>query len=86
MSRVKIIVALVFVLVGLVNCQHAPQPGYAERPVVVEKRKELANQLVNLLPESSRSAAALQEATWLADTAYKGAAAIARYNDPVFVN
>lgn len=86
MLRGETIAVLVFMLVGLVNCQHAPQPGYTEQPLVVEQRKELVNHLVNLLPESRRSAAALQEATWLADTAYKGAAAIARYNDPVFVN
>lgn len=78
---------LVFLLLSLVfiSCQSAPRLGYTELPNVVEKRQELKEKLLHLLPENQR-AAALQEATWLADTAFAASAAIARYNDPIFVN
>lgn len=69
----------------LVSCQNAPKPGYTERVHVVKKRKALQEQLLKLLPEQQRPVAQ-QEAAWLADTAYKASAAIARYNNPVFVN
>ena len=76
---------LMLVTLVVVSCQSAPAPGYAEMPHVVQKRQDLQQMLLKLLPASQRTAAAA-EATWLADTAYKAAAAIARYNDPVFVN
>lgn len=76
---------LILVSLAMISCQSAPRPGYTELSHVVEKRQKLQEMLVNLLPEGQR-AAAQQEATWLADTAYKAAAAIARYNDPIFVN
>lgn len=72
-------------LVHLVSCQHAPLPDYVEKPHIVARRLELREDLLQLLPENQRAQAAA-EATWLADTAYKASAAIARYNDPVFVN
>lgn len=72
-------------LLGVISCQQAPQPQYVESPRIVQKRAELKQKLLELLPEKQRSKAE-QEAAWLADTAYKGAAAIARYNDPIFVN
>jgi hypothetical protein len=78
-------VMLMLVTLVVVSCQSAPAPGYAEMPHVVQKRQALQQKLLSLLPASQRTAAAA-EATWLADTAYKAAAAIARYNDPVFVN
>ncbi len=73
------------VMVHLVSCQHAPNPDYVDKPHVVAKRQKLREQLLALLPEERRSRA-VKEATWLADTAHKAAAAIARYNDPLFVN
>ena len=69
----------------MVACQSAPRPGYAELPNVVKKREELKEKLLSLVPEQQR-ATAVDEATWLADTAYKASAAIARYNEPIFVN
>lgn len=78
-------VLVLALLVCLAGCQHAPGPDYTETPRVVQKRAELQAKLLELLPENQR-AAAKAEATWLADTAYRGAAAIARYNDPLFVN
>lgn len=68
-----------------VGCQRAPLPSYVERPKAIQQRNELKQQLLNLLPEQQRKSAAA-EAAWLADTAYKSAGAIARYNKPVFVN
>lgn len=79
------ILALLSVPVLFGSCQHAPHPGYAELPEVQAKRQSLKQQLLELLPRQERAAAAA-EATWLADTAYKASAAIARHNDPVFVN
>ena len=76
---------LIAASLGLIACQSAPRLDYAELPHVVQKRQDLQKKLLQLQPESQRSAAA-QEATWLADTAYKASAAIARYNDPIFVN
>lgn len=86
MLRIVTTAALVLTLIGVVSCQHAPEPGYAEQAIVEQQRESLRDQLLNLLPESRRTAAAGREATWLADTAYKGAAAIARHNNPLFVN
>jgi hypothetical protein len=83
MSRYLTWVFLLVAACGLFSCQHAPRPGYTEQPHVVKKRQELANRLLELLPPAQRSKAAVQEATWLADTAYKASAAIARYNDPI---
>lgn len=69
----------------VVACQSAPRIGYTELPNVVKKRDELEKKLLALVPEEQKKAAQ-EEAAWLADTSYKAAAAIARYNDPIFVN
>ena len=69
----------------VVACQSAPRIGYTELPNVVKKREELKKKLLALVPEEQKKAAQ-EEATWLADTSYQAAAAIARYNDPIFVN
>ena len=79
------ILLLLLVSFAMISCQSAPKPGYTELAHVVEKRQKLQKKLLEMLPEGQR-AAAQQEATWLADTAYKASAAIARYNDPIFVN
>ncbi len=86
MSRFFTVVFLLVAACVLFSCQHAPKPGYTEQPHIVKQRQKLAEQLLELLPAEKRSKAAVQEATWLADTAYKASAAIARYNDPIFVN
>ncbi len=70
----------------LMACQTAPPPEYAYTPPITEKRAELKQQMLRLLPaEQQNEQAAQEEARWLADTAYKAGAAIARYNDPVFM-
>lgn len=66
-------------------CQNAPQPGYTELPEVIARRDDICRKLLDLLPAEQRSAARA-EAAWLAETAVAGAAAIARYNDPLLVN
>lgn len=64
-------------------CQTAPPAGYAEQAHIVQKRAELRDNLIKLLPEEQRKLPqAIEEAQWLADTAYKGAAAIGRINKP----
>ena len=73
---------LILVSLAMISCQSAPRPGYTELSHVVEKRQKLQQMLVNLLPEGQR-AAAQQEATWLADTAYKASVSIARLNKPL---
>lgn len=86
MKNLRIIVTLLAMLL-CIGCQSAPKIGYVDLPNVVIKRQELKDMLLALLPaEQKNLTAAQEEATWLADTAFKSAAAIARYNDPVFVN
>lgn len=84
MNSLRLLAFFLFSLV-IVSCQSAPKPGYTELPNVVEKRHDLKKKLLELLPAEKR-AAAQAEATWLADTAFKASAAIARHNDPIFVN
>ena len=85
MKYLPITLMLLAALVAGTSCQKAPRPGYVELPHVVEKRQNLQERLLKMLPPGQRAAAA-KEATWLADTAFKASAAIARYNDPIFVN
>lgn len=66
---------------ALASCLSAPAPGYETTVMVTEKRTELVQRLLNMLPPEQREAAR-EEARWLSDTAYKGAAAIGRYNHP----
>ena len=74
---------LIAASLGFVACQSAPRLDYADLPHVVQKRQDLRKKLLQMQPEALRSAAA-QEATWLADTAYKAAAGIARINGSCF--
>lgn len=85
MQGLRNIILLLTLLLVIAGCQSAPQLQYTETPEVLEKRADLQKKLLAQLPENQRHSAAA-EATWLADTAYKAAAAIARYNDPLFVN
>lgn len=69
------------------SCVSAPKPQETESRLMVEKRAELYDKLVNLLPPSQQQLPdAQKEARWLADTAYKGAAAVARVNRPLFAS
>ncbi|MDO5451286.1 MAG: hypothetical protein Q4F30_10405 [Akkermansia sp.] len=68
----------------LADCSPAPV-SYPYTATVVQRRATLRDNLLNLLPAEQRgSAAAVAEATWLADTCYKAAAAISRVNDSHF--
>lgn len=85
-SRVPTLLLLSVIISVLVSCQSAPPPEYAYTSPILEKRAELKEQMLLLLPaEQQNNPAAREEARWLADTAYKAGAAIARYNDPVFM-
>lgn len=64
---------------------YPPQIQYPYTPVVTERRCTLQDNLLQLLPEEQRKLpAARAEAQWLADTAYKASAAIARINNSNF--
>lgn len=70
--------------VGLASC-YPPQVQYPYTELVVNRRMELKDNLLALLPaEQQVQVAAREEATWLADTAYKAAAGIARINGSYF--
>ncbi len=70
-------------LLVLPCCQYAPSVGYAESAPLVQRREVLGAHVLALLPPEQRGElAARQEAQWLADTAYKASAAIARQYDP----
>ena len=64
---------------------YPPQVQYPYTALVTTRRVELKDNLLALLPpEEQGSASAQAEATWLADTAYKAAAGIARINKSHF--
>ncbi|MBR5888025.1 MAG: hypothetical protein IKZ07_07445 [Akkermansia sp.] len=68
----------------LPSCQRAPLPQYVTTAPVVAQRTELTDDLLALLPAEQRNLPAAQkEAAWLADTAQKAAASIARLNNPL---
>ncbi len=76
---------LLFLCVPLlfISCQYAPPVGYAESAPIVQKRDDLNSKLVQLLPAGQQAQKAAQdEARWLADTAYKASASIARQYEP----
>lgn len=69
---------------GLASC-YPPPVQYPYTALVTSRRAELKDNLLALLPaEQQKEAAAQEEATWLADTAYKAAAGIARLNGSNF--
>ncbi len=70
--------------VGVTSC-YPPPVQYPYTALVVNRRVELKDNLLALLPsEQQKESAAIEEATWLADTAYKAAAGIARINGSCF--
>ncbi len=78
------LVCLLFLSLALLpGCVYAPPLEYAESAEIVAKRNTLYTNLLHLLPaEQQAEPAARTEARWLADTAYRAAASIARVNDP----
>ncbi|MBE6417350.1 MAG: hypothetical protein E7033_02665 [Akkermansiaceae bacterium] len=76
-----------FLAIGILACpacrQTPPPIGYAESAPIVAKRTELAQHLLQLLPQEQQQLPQAQaEARLLADTAYKASAAIGRINNP----
>ena len=70
--------------VGLASC-YPPQVQYPYTALVVTRRIELKDNLLSLLPaEQQVQLSAREEAAWLADTAYKASAGIARINGSHF--
>ncbi len=68
------------------SCQSPPPPGYEEEALTLGRRDCLYIKLLNLLPEEQRKLPEAQaEAFWLADTGFKAAAALGRFNDPVWI-
>lgn len=64
---------------------YPPQVQYPYTPMVTQRRINLRQELTALLPpEQQELAAAVEEAVWLADTAYKAAAGISRINGSHF--
>ena len=69
----------------LVASCYPPQVQYPYTGLVTTRRAQLKDNLLALLPaEQQAQLAAQEEATWLADTAYKAAAGIARINASYF--
>ena len=86
MVDIRLLTAYICAILLLVSCQFAPPANYAYTPEIVSERCVLAERLLLLLPPEQRDApAAVQEATWLADTSYRAGVAIARYNEPFFM-
>ncbi|MBR2144551.1 MAG: hypothetical protein IJ956_03355, partial [Akkermansia sp.] len=68
------ILVCVAAAVGLASC-YPPQIQYPYTEMVTNRRMQLKDNLVALLPmEQQRLPEARQEAAWLADTSYKAAA------------
>lgn len=65
------------------SCVSAPTPAYTESVACRTQRASLTAKLLAMLPPAQQTdRAAQEEAAWLADTVHKGAAAVARVNDP----
>lgn len=78
------ILSILAALLGVVSC-YPPPVQYPYTQLVINRRAELKDELVAMLPETEqKEAAAHEEATWLSDTAYKAAAGIARLNGSHF--
>lgn len=66
-----------------VACVGAPTSAYPYTAPIVAERNKLSKALLTLLPTEQQTLPEAQaEASWLADTAYKAAAGIARVNQP----
>lgn len=81
-SRFKQILLMMFTAMLVAAC-YPPPVQYPYTALVTERRSRLESNLLQLLPAEQRSAAR-EEARWLADTAYKASAGIARHNGSHF--
>lgn len=64
---------------------YPPQVQYPYTVEITQRRHTLKDNLIALLPaEQQKLPQAIEEASWLADTAYKAAAGISRVNDSHF--
>ena len=74
------------ILVGIgVTACYPPPVQYPYTALVSQRRVELKEHFLAMLPlEQQKEKAAREEATWLADTAYKAAAGISRINGSYF--
>ena len=83
-SRIQKCVACAAAAILLAAC-YPPQVQYPYTQLVTHRRIQLKDHLLELLPaEEQEQADAREEAIWLADTAYKAAAGIARINKSNF--
>ncbi len=81
---IRCCIAVILMMISLVSC-YPPPVSYPTTRLITHRRALLRNNLIKLLPaEQQDSPEARQEATWLADTAYKAAAGISRVNDSNF--
>lgn len=82
--RVRQLVICLAAALGVASC-YPPQVKYPYTAMITVRRVLLKDNLLALLPaELQKQPAAREEATWLADTAYKASAGIARFNDSNF--
>lgn len=82
--KLQQIMICVLAAVGLASC-YPPQVQYPYTEMITNRRYQLKDHLLALLPmEQQMKQDAQQEATWLADTAYKASAGIARINGSMF--
>lgn len=82
--QMRCIVMILWVVFVMVGC-YPPQIQYPYTKLVQSRRSELCDHLMELLPEAQKSNPKAQaEARWLADTAYKAAAGVARVNGSYF--
>ena len=84
MLSIRSILTCTLAAFALSDCA-PPSSQYPYKSSVVKKRSSLKENLLTLLPAEQRGTlGAQQEAEWLADTAYKAAAAISRVNGSYF--
>lgn len=87
MFRLHSLLICFIALLTLNSCLYSPSLNYTEWKEVKAEREMLVQHLLDLLPASQRKQkAAREEARWLAETSYKAAAAIARFNRPRYTS
>lgn len=83
--RLFIIILAVSSIWDLTSCCQAPPVSYDTSPYVISQAAKLQQDFLQLLPSVQASQpAAVEEAHWLAHTAYLQAAKIARSNNAMF--
>ncbi|MDO5451285.1 MAG: hypothetical protein Q4F30_10400 [Akkermansia sp.] len=88
MNRVKLLlIAGALAALGLNSCMKAPDVSYYDDWEVKAERQDLFKHLLGLLPPQQQyDPAAMKEATWLTETAFKASISIARHNNPKYMN